>query len=66
MEEAADEHRSDKLQSSSSAVAITTAIKQRALRSVLIWGLGVIPQMHGAFSFLLLSGGWKGACVFLR
>lgn len=48
------------------AAALTTAIKQHAHRSGLIWGPGVTLCVCGVFSFLLLLGGWKRACVFLR
>lgn len=41
------------------AVAITTAIKQRALRSDLVWGLGVIPHIFVAFRWME-----RGLCVF--
>lgn len=47
------------------AVAITTAIKQRALRSDLVWGLGVIPHMHDAFRFFVAFRWMERAlCVF--
>lgn len=46
------------------AVAITTAIKQRGLRSDLIWGLGVIPHMQDAFSFCYFQVDGKGLMCF--